>query len=216
MTQSTQLDQTIFVVDDDPAVRESLVFLLETVDLRARAHDSAQAFLDGYGGESGVLILDVRMPGMSGIELQELLNERGVPELAIIFISGHGDIPMAVEALKRGAADFLTKPFRDQDLLDRIHQALEENEAGHEVVLEKTEIEQRVESLTARERQVMERVADGQANKVVALDLGISQRTVEIHRTHVMEKMGVRTLAHLVRSLHRIGHFDGAPAVKKT
>lgn len=200
--------QTVYIVDDDVAVRDSLGFLMDSVDLPARIFDSAQAFLDGYDEKPGVLVLDVRMPGMSGLELQDELAKRGYRDLGIIFISGHGDIPMAVEALKRGAADFLPKPFRDQELLDRIHGAMADNEVDREQTVEISEIQQRIGSLTPREREVMAMVADGKANKVVAIDLDISQRTVEIHRAHVMEKMGVRSLAHLIRMLHRAEYFD--------
>lgn len=207
-TPAEAAQQIVYIVDDDAAVRDSLSFLMDSVDLRARTYGSAPAFLDAYDGRPGVLVLDVRMPGMSGLELQEELGRRGFGKLAVIFISGHGDIPMAVEALKRGAADFLPKPFRDQELLDRIHQALDHNEAEMESAIAADEIEARIATLTPRERQVMEKVADGCANKVVALDLDISQRTVEIHRAHVMEKMGVRSLAHLVRTLERVNYFD--------
>lgn len=201
-------EQTVYIVDDDAAVRDALSFLMDSVDLPAQAFASGQDFLSKYDSRPGVLVLDVRMPGMSGLELQEELVTRGYKDLAVVFISGHGDIPMAVEALKRGATDFLPKPFRDQELLDRIHQALESNQAELEQAIEADEIERRVNSLTPREREVMEMIADGKANKVVAFDLGISQRTVEIHRARVMVKMGVRTLAHLVRALDTMKHFE--------
>ena len=200
--------QRIYVVDDDAAVRDSLSLLLDSVGLDATAFASAQEFLSAYEGQPGVVILDVRMPGMGGIELQETLNERGHDELAVIFISGHGDIPMAVEAIKRGAADFLPKPFRDQELIDRVQHTLSVNEVGIERAERMAEVNERIARLTPRERQVMEMVADGKANKVIAFDLEISQRTVELHRAQVMDKMGVRNLAHLVRSLHTAGYFD--------
>lgn len=199
--------QRVYIVDDDAAVRDSLSFLMDSVGLDASTFASASGFLDAYDGRHGVLVLDVRMPSMSGLELQEELNERGCSELKIIFISGHGDIEMAVEALKRGATDFLSKPFRDQELLDRIHQALEHNQADLEKTASISDVQARLDSLTPRERQVMEMVADGKANKVVAMDLDISQRTVEIHRAHMMEKMGVTALAQLVRQLHQVGFF---------
>ncbi|MEM1088993.1 MAG: response regulator [Pseudomonadota bacterium] len=198
----------VYLVDDDSAVRDAIAFLLDSVTIECKAFSSAAEFLDGYGGDAGVLILDVRMPQMSGLELQDLLQERGINDLSIIFISGHGDIPMAVEALKRGAVDFLPKPFRDQDLLDRVQTAMNECREGQREAADLKDIQRRIESLTPRERQVMGMVADGKANKVVALDLEISQRTVEIHRTHVMEKMGVRNLAHLVRMLHQVDYFS--------
>lgn len=201
-------DPQVYLVDDDAAVRDAVAFLLDSVSITCQQHDSADAFLDAYDGQAGVLILDVRMPGMSGLDLQEELKRRGLDQLSIIFISGHGDIPMAVEALKRGALDFLPKPFRDQELLDRVQSALQQCRDGQQQFTDLQEIQRRVDSLTPRERQVMAMVADGKANKVVALDLEISQRTVEIHRTHVMEKMGVRNLAHLVRMLHQGQFFD--------
>ncbi len=200
-----ELDQTVFVVDDDAAIRDSLSMLVASVGLPVKQFASANSFLEGYGDSPGVLVLDVRMPGMSGLELQEELVNRNVTNLAVLLMSGHGDIPMAVEALKRGATDFLQKPFRDQDLLDRIHTALEHNREGLEQAMEHRDIQIRLGNLTPREKQVMEMVADGKANKVIAQDLDISQRTVELHRSHVMEKMGVRSLAHLVRTLERAG-----------
>ena len=204
-THSAEMEQTVYVVDDDAAIRDSLSMLVASVGLPVKEYASASDFLEGFEGAPGVLVLDVRMPGMSGLELQEELVGRNVTNLAVLFMSGHGDIPMAVEALKRGATDFLQKPFRDQDLLDRIHTALEHNREGLEHALEHRDIQERLDSLTPREKQVMEMVADGKANKVIAQDLEISQRTVELHRSHVMEKMGVRSLAHLVRTLERAG-----------
>lgn len=200
--------QRVYIVDDDAAVRDSLGFLMDSVGLNALTLSSAAEFLDVYDGAHAVLVLDVRMPAMSGLELQEILTERGCSELQIIFISGHGDIEMAVEALKRGATDFLSKPFRDQDLLDRIHQALETNQAQLEKSASVAETRSCLETLTPRERDVLAMVADGKANKVVAMDLEISQRTVEIHRANVMEKMRVSSLAQLIRQLHRAGYFD--------
>ncbi|MFK8029091.1 MAG: response regulator transcription factor [Gammaproteobacteria bacterium] len=198
-----ELIQTIFVVDDDEAIRDSLSMLITSVGLRVLAFSSANEFLESYSGDTGVLILDVRMPGMSGLELQSELLARNIGGLAILFMSGHADIPMAVEALKRGATDFLQKPFRDQDLLDRIHTALELNTVGLKRLRERQEIAAKLKALTPREQQIMEMVADGKANKVIAMDLDISQRTVELHRSHMMEKMGVRSLAQLVRTLER-------------
>ncbi|MFK7955064.1 MAG: response regulator transcription factor [Lysobacterales bacterium] len=199
---------SVYLVDDDAAIRDAIAFLLDTVSIACQTFTSARHFLDAYDQRPGVLILDVRMPQMSGLELQEQLLSEGVTNLAIIFISGHGDIPMAVEAMKRGAVDFLPKPFRDQELLDRVQMALEECRDDQRRAGDVLDIRQRIESLTPREQQVMGMVAEGKANKVVALDLDISQRTVEIHRTHMMEKMGVRNLANLVRSLHQVGYFE--------
>ena len=190
---------TVFIVDDDEAVRGSLKLLLRTLSLRAQAYASAQEFLASFDPRrSGCLVLDIRMPGMSGLELQEELNTRGAM-LPIIFITGHGDVPMAVEAMQRGAMDFLQKPFRDQDLLDRINRALEKDRVGRELLGNRERIQARIAELTPREREVLTLVTQGQANKVIAADLQLSQRTVEIHRAHVMEKMGANSLAHLVR-----------------
>jgi len=190
---------TVFVVDDDEAVRASLKLLLKTLGLPAQTYASAQEFLATFDARrGGCLVLDIRMPGMSGLELQEELNARGAI-LPIIFITGHGDVPMAVEAMQRGAMDFLQKPFRDQDLLDRITEALARDRAGRELLGNRQRIRARVADLTPREREVMALVTQGKANKVIAADLDLSQRTVEIHRAHVMEKMGANSLAHLVR-----------------
>lgn len=200
--------QTVYVVDDDVAVRDSLSFLLDSVGLDAVTFASATEFLEAYDGRHAVLVLDVRMPSMSGLELQETLAERSSTALKIIFISGHGDIEMAVEALKRGATDFLAKPFRDQELLDRIHQAMAHNSAELARSASSHEIRERLQTLTPREQEVLAMVADGKANKVIALDLNISQRTVELHRASVMEKMAADSLAHLIRQLHRADFFD--------
>ncbi len=206
---SKDMEQAVYIVDDEPAVRDAVAMLVRSVGLRALEFESAVAFIEAYDGQPGVLILDVRLPAMSGLELQQVLNERGVQNLAILFMSGHSDIPIAVEALKHGAADFLEKPFRDQDLLDRVHEALRTNQQGLEESREIRTIQQRIGSLTPRERQVMELVADGKANKVIAMDLNISQRTVELHRSHVMDKMGVQSLAQLVRTLARVESVPG-------
>ena len=189
---------TVFIVDDDEAVRGSMKLLLKTLGLATQAFASAQEFLATFDkGRAGCLVLDIRMPGMSGLELQEELNARGAM-LPIIFITGHGDVPMAVEAMQRGAMDFLQKPFRDQDLLDRITKALEKDRAGRDLLGNRERIGVRIATLTPREREVMALVTQGKANKVIAADLNLSQRTVEIHRAHVMEKMGANSLAHLV------------------
>jgi two-component system, LuxR family, response regulator FixJ len=190
---------TVFIVDDDDAVRGSLRLLLKSVGLAATTLSSAQDFLATYDPQQpGCLILDVRMPGMSGLELQQLLNLRGAI-IPVIFITGHGDIPMAVEAMQQGAFDFLQKPFRDQDLIDRIQRALAKDQTGRAELQERSRIKQRLETLTAREREVLELVTSGKPNKIMAADLGVSQRTVEIHRARVMEKMGASSLAQLVR-----------------
>jgi FixJ family two-component response regulator len=198
-TAAPNQEATVFVVDDDDAVRESLVFLMKSIGLKAESFPSAQAFLDSYNAaRAGCLVLDIRMPGMSGLELQDKLIQMG-SILPIIFITGHGDVPMAVKAIKAGAADFVQKPFRDQELIDRIREVLEEDSHARAEKLQRTEILRRMETLTEREREVMGQVVDGKANKVVAIDLNVSQRTVEIHRANVMEKMKARSLAQLVR-----------------
>jgi len=196
---------TVYVVDDDDAVRSSLKLLLKSVGLPTVTHASAQEFLTAWDGDQpGCLVLDVRMPGMSGIELQAELNQRGAI-IPVIFISGHGDIPMAVEAIQHGAFDFLQKPFRDQDLIDRVQRALT-SDAEHRQLLQQREIlRQRYDSLTPREQEVLQLVTLGKANKVMAGDLGVSQRTVEIHRARVMEKMGAQSLAQLVRMVLELG-----------
>jgi two-component system response regulator FixJ len=190
---------TVYIVDDDDAVRNALRLLLKSVGLAAVTVPSAQEFLGTYDPhQPGCLILDVRMPGMSGLELQQQLNLRGAI-IPVIFITGHGDIPMAVEAMQQGAFDFLQKPFRDQDLIDRIQRALAKDLTGRAELRERARIKERLESLTAREREVLELVTSGKPNKIMAADLGVSQRTVEIHRARVMEKMGAASLAQLVR-----------------
>ena len=190
---------TVFVVDDDEGVRNSLRFLLKSVGLASRTLSSATEFLDTYRpNQPGCLVLDVRMPGMSGLELQQQLNVRGAT-IPVIFITGHGDVPMAVEAMQHGAFDFLQKPFRDQDLIDRIQRALERDVRSRTALAEHAKIRQRIASLTPREREVMTLMTQGKPNKIMAADLGVSQRTVEIHRARVMEKSGATSLAQLVR-----------------
>jgi FixJ family two-component response regulator len=190
---------TVHVVDDDDAVRSSLRLLLKSVGLPTVAHASAHEFLAAWDGDQpGCLVLDVRMPGMSGIELQAELNQRGAI-IPVIFISGHGDIPMAVEAIQHGAFDFLQKPFRDQDLIDRVQRALASDAEHRQLLQQRETLRQRFDLLTPREQEVLQLVTQGKANKVMAGDLGVSQRTVEIHRARVMEKMGAQSLAQLVR-----------------
>jgi two-component system response regulator FixJ len=198
----------VIVVDDDEAVRSSTRLLLKSVGLPAVTYSSAQEFLDNYDPQQpGCVVLDVRMPGMSGLELQQLLNLRGAV-IPVIFITGHGDIPMAVEAMQQGAFDFLQKPFRDQDLLDRVQRALEKDKSNRALLREKSRIQERRDSLTPREREILELMTRGKPNKVMAADLGVSQRTVEIHRARVMEKMGASSLAQLVRM---VMDLDGSP-----
>jgi two-component system response regulator FixJ len=189
----------VYIVDDDDAIRAALRLLLKSVGLAATPLSSAQEFLASYQPQQpGCLILDVRMPGMSGLDLQQELNVRGAI-IPVIFITGHGDVPMAVEAMQQGAFDFLQKPFRDQDLIDRIQRALAKDQAERTQLQERDRIKERLESLTAREREVLDLVTSGKPNKIMAADLGVSQRTVEVHRSRVMEKMGASSLAQLVR-----------------
>jgi len=191
--------RTVFIVDDDDAVRESLGFLMKSIGIESRGFSSATEFLEFYNdGIVGCLVLDIRMPGMSGLELQDRLNEINAI-LPIIFITGHGDVPMAVEALKKGALDFIQKPFRDQDLIDRINHALDQDHDSRSILSQKREILDRIDELTSREKEVMDLVVQGSPNKIIAADLDVSQRTVEIHRSRVMEKMQARSLAQLVR-----------------
>jgi two-component system response regulator FixJ len=198
---------TVFVVDDDNAVRDALRFLLRSVGLTVETFASATEFLEAYRDDRpGCLVLDIRMPGMTGLELQDKLMERR-SILPIIFITGHGDVPMAVEAMQAGAMDFIQKPFRDQDLLDRIHQAIDKDAKTRQSLGELAAIRARLASLTPREREVMDLVVHGKANKVIAGDLDLSQRTVEIHRARVMEKMEASSLAHLVRMVLEIGEL---------
>ncbi|MBE0591733.1 MAG: response regulator transcription factor [Gemmatimonadales bacterium] len=194
----------VYVVDDDVAVLDAIRLLLRSVDIRAETYASAADFLAAFDPEQpGCLVLDIRMPGMSGIELQERLRDMSAM-IPIVFVTAHGDIPMAVQAVRAGALDFIPKPFRDQDLLDRVQQAIELDVRHREELADRTELLRRLASLTSREREVFQLVAEGKANKVIAADLGISQRTVEIHRGRVMEKMQARSLPQLVRIALRI------------
>jgi two-component system, LuxR family, response regulator FixJ len=190
---------TVYVVDDDDGMRRALNLLLNTVGYKTAAFASPKEFLDKFKSDAaGCLVLDIRMPGMSGLELQQHLNRLG-SMLPVIFITGHGDVPMAVQAMKEGAFEFVQKPFRDQDLLDRINHALELDKENRSTSALRSDVLHRFEALTPREKQVMQLVGDGLANKVIAIDLGLSERTVEIHRAKVMEKMGARSVAHLVK-----------------
>jgi two-component system response regulator FixJ len=189
----------VFIVDDDDAVRDSLRLLFKTVDIEAIGFESGDEFLHAFDNDwQGCIVLDIRMPGTSGLEVQKILKERGCSQ-PIIFITGHGDVPMAVEAMQLGAFDFVQKPFRDQELMDRVGQALSQNQAHQEEAGQKRLAAERYATLTPREAEVMGCVVKGLANKVVAMDLDVSQRTIEIHRARIMEKMKVRSLAELVR-----------------
>lgn len=200
VSQQASDSRTVFVVDDDEGVRESLRPLLESVGLRVQTYASAAEFLDGYDADaSGCMLLDVRMPGMSGLELQETLVARGI-SLPVLVITGYADVPTAVRAMKTGALDFVEKPFNKQDLLEKIEGAIARDQQIKEASAERASILARMERLTPREAEVMGRVVAGQANKVIAIELGISKKTVEAHRARVMEKMDVRTVAQLVQA----------------
>jgi two-component system response regulator FixJ len=189
----------VYLVDDDDGVRRSLTGLLRSDHLKVAAFASAREFLDKFEpATAGCLVTDVRLPGMSGIELLQNLRQQGC-EIPVIVITGHGDVPLAVEAMKGGAVDFIEKPFRDHVLLVAIHRALQLASEDREQRNAVRDIKARLETLTPREHQVMDMVVAGNANKVIAIDLGLSIKTVEFHRAHVMEKMGAESLADLVR-----------------
>lgn len=191
--------QYVFIVDDDEAIRDSLAWLLESHDLAVRHYESAQAFLDQCDPAlSGCLVLDVRMPDMSGLELHERLRERG-STWPVVFITGHGDVPMAVSALKRGAVDFIEKPFRDEEMLELIRKCLLTDAETRQRQQRDAALRQRAASLTEREREVMQLIVAGNLNKEIADQLGISVKTVEVHRGRVMEKMAARNAADLVQ-----------------
>jgi two-component system, LuxR family, response regulator FixJ len=193
--------QLVYVIDDDEAVRHSLGLLLNSLGLESQVYASALEFLEGFDPErNSCLVSDMRMPALSGLELQQRLIEDNV-EIPIIFITGHGDVPMAVNAMKAGAADFIQKPFRDQDLIDRIHKALQQDKDRRTAREQETAIREALQTLTPRETEVMQRVVSGQSNKVIAMDLGVSPRTVELHRARVMRKLGMRSLAALVKAV---------------
>ncbi len=196
---------TVYVVDDDEAVRDSLQWMLEGKDYRVRCFDSAESFLSRFDvREVACLIVDIRMGGMTGLELQNRLIENRSP-LPLAFITGHGDVAMAVRAMKGGAIDFIEKPFNDQQLLDRINQALDIERGWRDARREREQIAARIDQLSPREHEVMTRIVAGQANKVIAIELGLSERTVEIHRAKVMSKTGARSLAELVSMVTRLG-----------
>jgi len=195
----TDVQQTVYVVEDDEAVRDSLELLLKSDSKTVKTYENAAVFLKDYSEDmAGCIVLDIRMPGMDGMELQKKLNSKH-SILPIIFVTGHGDVPMAVDAMKEGAVDFIQKPYREEALLEKIEAALEQDLEQRKTLDEKQEIMRRIKSLTPREHEIMDRMIEGQANKVIAIELEISQRTVEIHRSRVMHKMGTHSLAHLVR-----------------
>ncbi len=197
---------TVFVVDDEEPICDSVALLLRSVGLRSRAYTDPAEFLAQHRPEhAGCVVIDVRMPGMSGLEVQRVLNERR-SSLPLIFITGHGDVPMAVEAMRNGAFDFLQKPFNDDDLIRRVQKALEQDARDRARLVQIDETRRHWESLTAREREIAELLIGGAANKAIALDLDISERTVELHRARVMQKMEARSLAQLVQLALSLRH----------
>jgi len=194
----------VFVVDNDVSVREGIANLVRSVRLDVRTFGSAQEFLAAQRSDApACLVLDVRLPGPSGLDLQRDLRKRGV-KIPIIFLTGHGDVPMSVRAMKDGAMEFLIKPFRGQDLLDAIHHALEQSRSERRQQMELAELRQRFDSLTPREQQVMGGVVAGLPNKEIAVELGTSEATVKLHRGHVMQKLGAASLPELVRIADRL------------
>ena len=201
----TETDAMVFVVDDDAPMRKSLENLIRSVGLRVEVFASAREFLRSQRPDlPSCLVLDVRLPGLSGLDLQRQTSHPGM-EIPIVFVTGHGDIPMSVRAIKAGAVEFLTKPFREQDLLDAIQQALERDRTAREQRAALEELRSRFESLTPRERAVMTRVVAGLLNKQIGAELGTSEATVKMHRHQVMEKMGASSLPELVRMADRLG-----------
>ena len=197
-------DPIVIVVDDDPSVRSSLKLLVSTVGLRVESFESAETVLERTLPDTvSCFVLDVRLRGLSGLDFQRELAARNI-RIPIVFITGHGDIPMSVRAMKAGAVEFLTKPFRDQDLLDAIHLALERDRARREEEQERIQLQQRFESLTRRQRDVLWMVVSGMLNKQIAAQLGTAENTVKVHRRRAMEKMGARSLAELIRMIERL------------
>jgi FixJ family two-component response regulator len=201
----TETEPIVFIVDDDDSVRKSLARLITSVGLKVETFSSANAFLkrDAYDGPA-CLVLDIRMPGLSGLELQTELA-KAERTLSIVFITSHGNITMSVQAIKAGAVDFLEKPFEEQDLLDAVHLAIQKDRATKEKLAELREIQERVESLTPREREVFALVVTGMLNKQIAFEMGIGEKTIKVHRARVMQKMQAESLADLVRLAEKVG-----------
>jgi RNA polymerase sigma factor (sigma-70 family) len=194
----------VFVVDDDASVRSSLKFLLSTVGLQAQTFDSADSFLDKNRPEvPSCLVLDVRLPGLSGLDFQRELAARNIC-IPIVFLTGHGDIPMSVRAMKAGAVEFLTKPFRDQDLLDAVRVALDRDRARREQETEMADLRRRFDSLTSREQEVVSMVFAGMLNKQIAAELGTAESTVKVQRSRAMEKMQAESLADLIKMIQKV------------
>ena len=194
----------VFVVDDDPSVRSSLKFLLSSVGLQVESFESAETFLQRKPSDApSCLVLDVRLRGLSGLDFQHELAARNI-RIPIVFVTGHGDIPMSVRAMKAGAIEFLTKPYRDQDLLDAVRIALEQDRARREQERDLTDLQQRFDSLTPREQEVISRVVSGMLNKQIAGELGTAENTVKVHRSRAMEKMNAQSFADLVRMIERL------------
>lgn len=194
-------EQTVFIVDDESTLRDSLHFLLGSIRLRIETFDSAEAFLSSYTPDrAGCLVLDVRMPGISGPELMDQLNRIGAP-IPIIFLSAHGDVPLTVRAMKGGAFDFLQKPYNNQEFLDRVRQALALDLSNRSQRKRVDDYSTKLATLTLRERQILDRVVDGQSNKLIARELGISHKTVEAHRSRLMRKMGVASFVELLQQV---------------
>ena len=190
---------TVFIVEDEKAIIDSLTLLMKSVSLPVKSFNHAQEFIDAYNpDEPGCLLLDIRMPHLTGLELQDYLNQQKYA-LPIIFMTGHGDIPMAVDAIKKGALDFIQKPFQVDALLIKIETAFAVDKSRRSKAMNNSQRIDTIESLTPREREIMERMINGDANKVIAIDLSISQRTVEIHRSHIMQKTRAKSLAQLIK-----------------
>ena len=205
MTAAKIPSQVVFVIDDDASMRDAVSRLLNAVGLTVQTFASAREFLAGRLPDvPGCAVLDVRLPGLSGLDLQREMVERGI-HIPVIFITGHGDIPMSVQAMKAGAVEFLTKPFRDQDLLDAVRSGIQLDRQGRKERAELAELRDGLRQLTPREREVMSLVVAGLLNKQIALRLGTSEKTIKIHRSQVMRKMRAHSLAHLVRISQKLG-----------
>lgn len=204
-------EETIFVIDDDPSVRESMRALLESANYKVRDYASAHAFLADQPPRSGCLISDIRMPEMDGLELQEEVARRGI-DIPVIIMTGHGDVPLAVRAMKAGALDFLEKPFDDEAMLGSVRRALEFGRQKHDQMAEARAAQDLLALLTPRERHVLDQLVAGRSNKVAAFELGISPRTIEIHRARIMDKMNAHSLSDLVRTALAASRMAGGAA----